>query len=179
MATGSAKLAWKGVTRPERGEADRPDNDVIGEAAMAVDADDLQVRAAVRFSDAARIAFSAADERLDHDVGAFRRTGRVRPERDHVAGDFVPADAGIGNVRIAAKKDVEVAGAQPGRTHPDQGLAGTRGRPVLIGYVQRERRFENRGFHGRPHPKGTVPRRTAVPRNACPVNWYNKSTIEP
>ena len=124
IATGSAKAASKsvrvsGTTLRLCGRRD----DVVGETAFAVDADDGEVGAAIALADAAGIAFAAADEGIDDDARADGGAAGAGPVGFDDARDLVAADAGIAHIGVLAGVDVEVAGAEPGGLHLDQHLA--------------------------------------------------------
>ena len=69
IATGSANAASKSVSVVRHGvQIAGRRRDEVGEAALAVHADDGQVGAAIALADPAGIAVAAADERVDHDA---------------------------------------------------------------------------------------------------------------
>jgi hypothetical protein len=80
-------------------------NDLLGKAARAMRADDLQVGAAVAFPNSAGVAFAAPDEGLNDHQLAFANTRNTLTDSGHPTGDFMPADDGIAGIRVLALVD--------------------------------------------------------------------------
>ena len=128
-----------------------PDENLLGEAARALQADKLTRRALRRRAREARRAPAAADERQRTHVLAFTDTIDAGTDGEHLATQLVTQhDAGDAKLR-----QVQVGAADPAGHHPDQDLAGA----GLRGFALLEhQRFPRTLGHGDTHRR-TVPRR--------------------
>ena len=101
----------------------RGHRDVLGEASVAVDADDLRVRADVRVARAAEQATSVDDVSFGRDAVAFLHVGDEASDLHDIAGEFVSDDerrlATALRPRVPVV-DVHVGAADAGAPHTDQ-----------------------------------------------------------
>ena len=121
----------------------------VPHAAVHVDAQDVQVRAAVRLAHAAGHAVAAVHVGHDGALVAGMDLVHVPARRDDFHAQFVPEDAGIVEKGLRALVGMEVRAADPDPAYLHQGLAGAR-RRGLRRALQDETAgfFEYDGGHG-------------------------------
>ena len=131
----------------------RRHRDVLGEAAVAIDADDLRVRADVRVARAAEQAASVDDVSFGGHAIAFAHVGHELPDLHDVAGELVADDDRRLDASLRPRVpivDVHVGAAHAGAPHANQHfvVADRRLGNVLEDESRTGRRFHQR-FHAR------------------------------
>ncbi len=92
--------------------------DALAHAAVDMDAEDFERRAAVRLALAASDAVAAGEIRVDDHRRAGREVRAGRAAGNHT-GQLVTHDAGIGEEGVGALEDVEIGAADADRPHVD------------------------------------------------------------
>jgi hypothetical protein len=107
------------------------------EAAVAMDAEDLEIAADVGAPDPAGVAGAAGDDRIDHHPLTDDRRHDAGADRFDLAGELVADHPRIDRERVGAVQNVHVGAADAGALHPHPDLA----RPRRLRFVSL--RFEN------------------------------------
>ena len=95
----------------------------LAHAALDVNAQNMQARAAVRAADGARIALAAVEVRVDDDMVAhFQAAGIVLGNGQDLAGDLMADDARVRDERVRSAERADVAAADARGAHFDEGL---------------------------------------------------------
>ena len=106
----------------------RGQHELLAHPAVGVDAEHLDVRAAIRLAPAAGDAFLAVDVRLDRAAVAGFDVVDALADGDDLHAEFVPEDARVGEERLLAVESVDVGAAHADAVHAHQGLARPRAR---------------------------------------------------
>jgi len=87
-----------------------------------VHADYLEIGADIAPPDAARVAVSAGNQRIDDHAVAFIDTRKAKAKRRHRAREFVPDDSRVDRKGIGTVKNMKIGTADPGAVDADYHL---------------------------------------------------------
>jgi hypothetical protein len=105
-----------------------------------VHADYLEIGADIAPPDAARVAVSAGNHRIDHHAVAFIDTRNAKAKRRHCARDFVPDDSRVDRKGIGIVKNMKIGTADPGAVDADYRLPRLRRHHPTRNHLELSRR---------------------------------------
>src|SRR5688500_15479339 len=131
-----------------RVELARRHDEAGAHAAVGVDAEDLEVPAAVAAARAAGVARLAVHVRLDGAAVAGLDVRHALPYRDDLHAQLVARDARVAVKRHLPQVAADVAAADADAVHAHDGVAGPgRRRLVDVNAIEAEGMFQKDGFH--------------------------------